>query len=171
MRTRRRLLQKWRYAIDVCLVGVRKTSREVLARFVVGMLLGGDVLLVHVAQALPHHVRTASVERRLRRCLANQRVVGERWWPPLVQPQLPARRVAAWLIECEVTLVADQGFTGPDLIHLCQESGWRWVLRVSADSTHGLKLTDGCRPWGLVETAASECIRRRGYSGGQTGSS
>jgi len=203
------LLQKWRHAVDECLADVRKTQRAVLARFVVGMLLSGDVLLHHVAQAVPHGVRTASVERQLRRWLANPRVLVEHLWPPLVQPLLQARvgqevlvtldptprrgpgpiyvlglvthkrvlplawhvvadqraenepetvfvgrmcrRVAAWLVGCEVTLVADRGLTRPELIQLCQELGWHWVLRVSADAKQGPKLPDGRSVWDLVE--------------------
>jgi hypothetical protein len=60
------------------------------------------------------------------------------------------RRVAGWLSESEVTLVADKGLTGPDLIGLCQELGWHYVLRVSADPKQGPKLPDGGHLWGLV---------------------
>jgi hypothetical protein len=211
MRTRLRLLQKWRQVVEDQLIGVRKTQREVLARFVVGVLLSGTVLLPRVAQAMPHTVRTASGMRRLRRWLANPRVSVAELWSPLVRPVLQAcagqevllaldptprrgpgpiyvlglvshkrvlplawhvvanqradnepeevfvgrmcRRVASWLPECTVTLVADRGLTRAELIRLCQELGWHWVLRVSADDTQGPKLPDGRWLWDLVDKA------------------
>jgi len=55
------------------------------------------------------------------------------------------RLVATWLpADCTVTLVADSGLTSGTLIRLCQDHGWHFVLRVSADAKQGPVLTDGC---------------------------
>jgi hypothetical protein len=48
------------------------------------------------------------------------------------------RLVQRWLpTGCTVTLLADSGLTGPDLIRLCQDLGWHFVLRVSTDARQG----------------------------------
>jgi hypothetical protein len=65
------------------------------------------------------------------------------------------RVVAGWLPPgCTVTLVADRGLAGADLIGLCRGVGWHWVLRLSADAAQGptVRTADGReRPvWALV---------------------
>ena len=61
------------------------------------------------------------------------------------------RVVASWLPpDCSVTLVADRGLTGPELIGACEAVGWHYVLRVSCDSKQGPKLRDGSWLWELV---------------------
>jgi hypothetical protein len=48
--------------------------------------------------------------------------------------------VAALPTDCTVTLVADRGVTGPDVIDLCTEIGWHYVLRQSAGATQTHKV-------------------------------
>jgi hypothetical protein len=46
--------------------------------------------------------------------------------------------------DCPVTLVADRGVTGPEVIDLCREVGWHYVLRQSAGAAQTNKvLVDG----------------------------
>jgi hypothetical protein len=53
-----------------------------------------------------------------------------------------------------VTLVADSGLTSVDLVDLCRELGWHYVLRLSVDAQQGVhvRLADGtvCPAWRLV---------------------
>lgn len=54
---------------------------------------------------------------------------------------------------CTVTLIADRGVTGPELIDLCREVGWHYLLRQSASAAQAHRaLADGVeRPlWDLV---------------------
>jgi hypothetical protein len=54
---------------------------------------------------------------------------------------------------CTVTLVADRGVTGPDVIDLCDEVGWHFVLRQSAGAAQTNKVVvDGQERslWSLV---------------------
>jgi hypothetical protein len=61
------------------------------------------------------------------------------------------RLAAAWLpADCTVTLVADSGLTSGTLIRLCQQQGWHFVLRVSADAHQGPVLPDGRPLFALV---------------------
>lgn len=70
---------------------------------------------------------------------------------------------------CGVTLVADSGLAGPDLVELCEELGWHYVLRVSCDARQGPKLRDGRRLWDLVTGPGQrlytqvEAFRRAGW--------
>ena len=75
-------------------------------------------------------------------------------------PQIVPRRdmcaeVAAALPPgCPVTLLADRGVTGPEVIDLCRELGWHYVLRVSVGATQSNRVRSATLPeprrWTLV---------------------
>jgi hypothetical protein len=50
---------------------------------------------------------------------------------------------------CAVTLVADRGVTGPEVIDLCRSLGWHFLLRVSvsATQTNRVRRDDGPAQW------------------------
>lgn len=83
MQTRLKLLHIWQRQLSAMLGEVRVTQVRGLALLVVGMLIAGTVRLPAVAAALPLTVRDESRTRRLRRWLANDRVVVDTLWPPL----------------------------------------------------------------------------------------
>jgi hypothetical protein len=65
------------------------------------------------------------------------------------------QRVAAVLpLGTTVTLVADSGLASVDLLDLCGDLGWHYVLRLSVDAQQGVhvRLADGtvCPAWSLV---------------------
>ncbi len=101
MQTRRRLFHRWQQHVRTLLPTVRATRATNLALFALGLLWAGTTSLPHVAAALPHPAHDASLERRLRRWLANTAVrVGELWTPLL--PALLANKAGQ-----EVLLVFD----------------------------------------------------------------
>lgn len=190
MQTRLRLWHTWQDQIRTLLPQVRATRAANLALLSLGLLWAGSVSLPVVAAALPLPARDPSLERRLRRWLANAAVVVRELWRPLLpallvgkagqevvlvfdptpqngeisilvlgivdhqrvlplawrvlpqqeawpEPQIAYLRamvaevVSALPGDCEVTLLADRGITGPAVIDLCTEVGWHFVLRVS----------------------------------------
>ncbi len=229
MRTRLELLQEWDQQLGWLLPGERKTRVKALAAFALGVMISGSVTLLKVAHSLPLGAADASVERRLRRWLANGAVSVEAMRGPLVRALLAGYRdrevalaldptprrgspggvyvlglvahkrvlplawhtladrrelnepervfvgrmcrlVAGSLPEgCEVTLLADSGLTGPDLVRTCEELGWHWVLRLSADAKQSPKLRDGATVWGLATGPGqrlyreAELLRRMGW--------
>jgi hypothetical protein len=212
MQTRLRLLHTWQTQLRTLLPTVRATRARVLALLSLGILWAGTVSLPRVAAVLPMPVADPSTERRLRRWLANSKVVVRDLWAALLPELLAAKRgqevllvydptpqnadatllvlgivdhkrvlPLTWRVvpqqepwperqiaylramaaeistalppDCTVTLVADRGVTGPDVIDLCQEVGWHYVLRQSAGATQAHKvLVDGQerRLWSLV---------------------
>ncbi len=103
MQARSRLLHAWTQQVTTLLAGIRVTQARTLARFSLGLSWAGRVTLTSIADTLPGPTRTASVERRLRRFLANPRVDPPRLWAPLVRGLLP-RVIGAGQ---EVTLIFD----------------------------------------------------------------
>ena len=99
--SRLQLLHAWIAQITALLPGERVTRGRVLALFALGMVWADTVRVHRVAAALPLGVRVPSVERRLRRFLANPAVTVAALWRPL----LPAL-LAPWAGR-EVVLVLD----------------------------------------------------------------
>ncbi len=190
MQTRLRLWHTWQQHVRTLLPTVRATRATNLALLALGLLWAGTVSLPKVVATLPLGATDASLERRLRRWLANAAITVAALWTPLLpallagkaghevvlvfdptpqngdasvlvlglvdhkrvlpvawrvlpqQESWPDRQisylrtmaqevVAALPPDCTVTLVADRGITGPDVIDLCGEVGWHYVLRVS----------------------------------------
>ena len=213
MQTRRQLLHSWQRQVRVLLPAVRATRAANLALFALGLLWAGTISLPALAAALPLGATDASLERRLRRWLANTAVRVSDLWTPLlpallagkageevllvfdptpqndtaailvlglvdhhrvlplawrVVPQqapwperqitylqaMVAEVVAALPAGSTVTLLADRGLTGPDLIDLCRAVGWHFVLRLSVGptQTNRVRLPDAPegRLWDLV---------------------
>jgi hypothetical protein len=98
---RLRLLHAWMAQVEALLPHERVTRVRVLALFAVGMSWAGTVRVHRVAAAVPLPARVPSIERRLRRFLANPRVTVEKVWRPLL-PILLRR----WASQ-EVVLVFD----------------------------------------------------------------
>lgn len=71
----------------------------------------------------------------------------EPWDDSTVAAIRPActRIAAAMPAGATVTLLADQGLTGPDLIDLCIELGWHFTLRVNANETSTMRVRTGDR--------------------------
>lgn len=101
MSSRLQLLHAWTAQVRQLLPAERITRCRVLAYFVLGMVWAGTVRVHQVATVLPLGVRVSSVERRLRRFLANLQVTVAALWTPL----LPAL-LAPWAGQ-EVVLVLD----------------------------------------------------------------
>lgn len=101
MSPRWQLLHAWISQVTTLLPDVRVTRCRVLALFTLGMVWAGTVRVHRVAAALPLGVRVPSIERRLRRFLANPQVTVATLWQPL----LPAL-LAPWAGR-EVRLVLD----------------------------------------------------------------
>jgi hypothetical protein len=95
------LLHGWLAQVEALLPAARVTRVRVLALFALGMIWAETVRVHRVAAALPLPARVPSIERRLRRFLANPRVTVETLWRPLLPALL--RRWA----EQEVVLVFD----------------------------------------------------------------
>ena len=84
MPTRRQVLPAWTRQGQTLLPTVHATRAATLAAFALGMLWGGTVTLLKVAAALPLAATDASIERRWRRFLANDRVTVPTLWRPLL---------------------------------------------------------------------------------------
>lgn len=97
--------------------------------------------------------------------VVHKRILPVAWHPMPQQTRWPAhqatilRRLTRQLArclpaDCTVTLLADRGLTGAELIDCCQARGWHFVFRVSASagSSPTVRLTDGttCPLWSLV---------------------
>lgn len=73
-------------------------------------------------------------------------------WPYLIRL---CRRVAAVLpADARVTLLLDRGLVGAEVVDLCRELGWHYVMRLSVDARQGVhvRLADGriVPAWDLV---------------------
>jgi hypothetical protein len=95
------LLHAWLRQVEALLPAARVTRVRGLALFALGMIWAETVRVHRVAAALPLPARVPSIERRLRRFLANPRVTVETLWRPLL-PALLRRWVGQ-----EVVLVFD----------------------------------------------------------------
>jgi hypothetical protein len=92
-----RTLHRWHAQLHAMLPGVRKTRTTGLAILVFGLLLAQTVSLPRIAAALPLTVLPASIERRLRRWLANDHVDPQPIWRTL-RPALLNRYRASDMI-------------------------------------------------------------------------
>ena len=101
MSARLGLLHGWLAQVEALLPAARVTRVRVLALFALGMIWAETVRVHRVAAALPLPARVPSIERRLRRFLANPGVTVETLWRPLLPVLL--RRWAGQ----EVVLVFD----------------------------------------------------------------
>lgn len=88
MPPRVRLLHEWTRQMIALLPGVRVTQVRPLALFVLGIVWAGRVNLRAVAATLPLAAADASIDRRLHRWLANERVRVDVLW----------RQVLPWLL-------------------------------------------------------------------------
>ncbi len=90
MPTRLRLLHEWTQQVRSLLPGVHATRAATYALFALGIVWSGTVTLLKVAAALPLAARDPSLERRLRRFVANPLVTVETLWLPLLPTLLAA---------------------------------------------------------------------------------
>ena len=89
MQTQLRLLHTWQAELDRLLPDIRATRRHGFAVLVAGLLWAGTVSLPRIAESLvPLGAKVPSIERRLRRWLANPAVEPEALWRPLLPPLL-----------------------------------------------------------------------------------
>jgi hypothetical protein len=86
MQTHHRLLHTWHAELDCLVPEVRATQRRGFGLLVVGVLWAGTVNLSRIATALPLSATMPSIERRLRRWVANTAIAPE----VLGRPLLPA---------------------------------------------------------------------------------
>ena len=84
MSSRVRLLHEWMRQVEGVLPEVRVTRARGLALFAAGILWANSVTLLKVAAKLPVGASDPSLERRLRRFLANPQVTVEALWRPLL---------------------------------------------------------------------------------------
>lgn len=84
MPSRLQLLHTWQRQLRTLVPDVRATRVANLALITVGLLWAGAVSLPVIAAALPLPACDASLERRLRRWLANTAVVVGEMWTPLL---------------------------------------------------------------------------------------
>ncbi len=97
--------------------------------------------------------------------VVHKRILPVAWHPMPQQTRWPVRQVTVLRrltrqlarclpTDCTVTLLADRGVTGADLLDLCHTRGWHFVLRVSASagSSPTIRLADDteCPLWSLV---------------------
>lgn len=101
MQSRRQLLHIWQGQLRTLLPRVRATRVANLALLVLGLLWAGTVSLPAIAASLPLLASDPSLERRLRRWLANTAVIVGEVWTPLL-PVLLAGKAGQ-----EVVLVFD----------------------------------------------------------------
>ena len=84
MSSRVRVLHAWLRQVEGLLPEARVTRVRVLALFAAGIVWATSVTLLQVAAKLPVAATDPSVERRLRRFLANPAVTRETLWHPLL---------------------------------------------------------------------------------------
>lgn len=84
MQTPLRLLHTWQAELDRLLPEVRATQRRGFALLVAGLLWAGTVNLSRIATELPLAATVPSIERRLRRWLANAAIHPTALWAPLL---------------------------------------------------------------------------------------
>jgi hypothetical protein len=101
MPTRHQVLHDWTRQVQRMLPTVHATRAATFAAFALGVLWGGTVTILKVAAVLPLAATDTSIERRMRRFLANDRVTR----PTLWQPLLPA--LLAGLGQRELLFVFD----------------------------------------------------------------
>lgn len=91
MQTRLQLLHSWTAQLQALLPDVRITRVRGLALFSLGLLWAGTITLGTIAATLPLPAADPSLERRLRRWLANPGILVADLWPPLVRALLASR--------------------------------------------------------------------------------
>jgi hypothetical protein len=84
MQTRLRLLHAWTRQVQALLPDARVTRTRTLALLTLGMLWASHVALPRIAAMAPLGAIDASIERRLRRWLANPAVTLATLWTPLL---------------------------------------------------------------------------------------
>jgi hypothetical protein len=84
MQTRHRLLHIWQAELDRLVPEVRATQRRGFALLVAGLLWAGTVNLSRIAGELPLAATIPSIDRRLRRWLANEAIAPQALWLPLL---------------------------------------------------------------------------------------
>jgi hypothetical protein len=84
VQTRLRLLHTWQADLDRLLPDLRATQRRGFGLLVAGLLWAGSVNLTRVAAELPLTATLPSIDRRLRRWLANAAIAPSDLWVPLL---------------------------------------------------------------------------------------
>jgi hypothetical protein len=84
MQTHQRLLHTWQAELARLLPEVRATQRRGFGLLVAGLLWAGTVNLTRIATELPLAATVPSIDRRLRRWLANEAIAPRALWQPLV---------------------------------------------------------------------------------------
>jgi hypothetical protein len=108
MTTRERWWQNWRAQLRGMLPGVRATRVDGLALLVVGLLLAKHVALTRMAEAVPMAADDPSIERRLRRWVANDDVEADVIWAQLLPAVLAGVRRARPIFVFDPTPQLDQ---------------------------------------------------------------
>jgi hypothetical protein len=101
--SRRQVLHDWIRQVEAMLPAARVTRCRVLALLAAGILGSGSVSLRKAAATLPLAACDPSIERRLRRVLANSQVSQETLWRPLLPALLAALGQRAVLLVCDPT--------------------------------------------------------------------
>jgi len=87
------LWEGWRTQVKQLLPGIHGHQKKTLALFVIGMILSGSAVLQRVAESISldgiNPAKMTSIERRLARFLANDRVVVTKIWELFLSQALP----------------------------------------------------------------------------------
>jgi Transposase DDE domain len=87
------LWQNWQTQVEELLTGLHGHQKKTLALFVLGIVLSGSAVLQRVAEVLQQHgisqAKMTSIERRLARFVANERIVVAFVWKQFLAQVLP----------------------------------------------------------------------------------
>src|SRR5215472_14087976 len=87
------LWQRWREQVKELLPGIHGNQKKTLALFVMGIILSGSAVLQRVAEGISlqgiNPAKMTSIERRLARFIANDRVVVAKIWNEFLAQVLP----------------------------------------------------------------------------------
>jgi hypothetical protein len=85
--------EHWSTQVKQLLPGIHGHQKKTLALFVIGIVLSGSVVLQRVAESLSfqgiHSAKMSSIERRLARFIANDRVMVTKIWKDFLSQVLP----------------------------------------------------------------------------------
>src|SRR6266567_410550 len=156
------LWANWQEQLKELLTGIHGHQKKTLAFFVLGIVLSGSAVMQRVAESLSERglseAKMSSIERRLARFIANERIVVPLIWKLFLEQVLavawavmPAQtkwdegqwqivgrlldRVCLHLPDTSCTLMADRGLAGMPLVKLCTSRGWHYLLRVCQEHT------------------------------------
>jgi hypothetical protein len=137
------LWKNWQEQVKQVVAGVHGHQKKTLALVVMGVILSDSAVLQRIAESLYVHgineAKIVSIERRLARFVANERVQVSKIWKPYLKQVLRYWKGKAVQLVPDCTLSADRGSAGSPLVKLCRDRKFHSLLRVCKEHT--------CRRW------------------------